>query len=274
MPSVTLTKPSKWSWTSASIEEPTDATDLILLEPFWAEDDWALTNGATHTDLTGKTITITNDAGTDFDWVTDANVGPALLRVLRNTNSNGLALNDAGLNVTSLSMLYVIKRVGTDTGLWFAGGNNLYGGNPGLRFSSAGAVQVWDQGSGVVDASSTGTVPDGEWHVLGITFDTSTDVVKFFLDGASAGTGSSDRSFSNAVRRYFFYSGATTAVTQIGFALIVEWSGIKSDAFMEEITADPYRILREAGSGGGGDATGFRAWYTRASFVRGGGGLA
>jgi hypothetical protein len=247
MASVTLTKPAKWSWASGSIETPSDADNLLLCEPFWTEDDWSIANGATHTDLTGKTFTFADDSTPTFDWVSgdDANVGGAVIRNSNVQNNHGLSATDASFAITDYTLLFVVKRIGTGTGFWWFGNTNSANGRA-IRFSSSGQIQWYSFFSGSVVFSSTGTVADGEWHVVGLVINPTANAYKVFIDGVAAGNGTiSSTTLTN--RRGLFGSIADVAAQgTIAFGLWAEWSAAKGDSFMTAITADPYRLLRES----------------------------
>lgn len=248
MPSVTLTKPTKWAWSSGAIETPSDATNLVLCEPFWSENDFSLVDGATHTELTGKTVNVTNSGNTEWTWVAgnDANVGGAINRSVVNFNGQGLDITDAGLtDGTVRSFLWLIKRSGT--GDWYGTALNQYDGFS-LRFDGSDHVQFFSHFHNAPQATSSGTFPNAEWHCLGMTVNTSTGEVKFFIDGVAAGTGTVSRGWSTK-RTFGSYWTATSTGVGFRFGFCAEWSDLKSDAFMIALTANPYRLLAQAGGG-------------------------
>src|SRR5690606_34489129 len=103
------------------------------------------TNGSTHTDLTGKTVTFTG-ADTYFKWNNDANVGGSVERLLNFSNTHGLGWNDAAFNKDIHTLLFVVKRIGTSGNAWFGTGDTAVSSTAGfsINFSSTGEIRVWE----------------------------------------------------------------------------------------------------------------------------------
>lgn len=102
------------------------------------------------------------------------------------TNNSGLMVTEEG---KSFSICTWIKGLAADNtnsyGVWFVQGSNDWNGR--FQLGCAGGSNVhcwWDGNITHVNNGTTGGVLDGTWHHVAFTFNSSTNSLKAYIDGA------------------------------------------------------------------------------------------
>lgn len=209
-------------------------------------------NGTTTlTDLVGSnTGTLTNmDAGTD--WVADTDAGG--IRALDFDGSNDCVRCGTGLNASLLSELAISGwfKFRNRSSLNGFLGNGAAGGFGGFAFEIGRTANKlgWLQNSGTIDAVSTGTITDANWHhvVVVRTGSTGSWTITFWIDGASS-------SHSTAVNPVSAASNGQFTIARYGdFAGGFNSSCIMDDirVFSQSLDSSDVSYLYNSGSGRG-----------------------
>ncbi len=167
-------------------------------------------NGTTTlTDLStgGNTGTLTNMATPASNWVADTAAGGVIALEFDGINDCvrcGTGINASLLGVMSISAWFKFRNRSSANGFL---GNGAVGGADGFAWEIGRTANKlgWLQNSATIDAVSTGTITDANWHhvVLVRTGSTGAWTITFWIDGVSSSHSTSANPVSAAMNGQF-----------------------------------------------------------------------